>query len=125
MHASPTLFGWGSLDPMELYHHYSGDVQGVEFYNPGYYRNPEVDRHLQSAINAKNWQEALPFWQKVEWDGKQGVGVKGDAAWAWLVNLQHTYIANACVDLGEAAPEVHGSWSLLNNLSDWRWRCDS
>lgn len=23
MHANPTLFGWGSLDPMELYHHYS------------------------------------------------------------------------------------------------------
>ncbi len=24
MHANPTLFGWGSLDPMELFHHYSG-----------------------------------------------------------------------------------------------------
>ncbi|MBE8421537.1 ABC transporter substrate-binding protein, partial [Leptospira interrogans serovar Pomona] len=34
MHANPTLFGWGSLDPMELFHHYSGKAAGVEYYNP-------------------------------------------------------------------------------------------
>ena len=47
MHANPTLFGWGSLDPMELYHHYSSKAAGVEYYNPGYYQNPVVDQHLQ------------------------------------------------------------------------------
>ncbi|MFW8236557.1 ABC transporter substrate-binding protein, partial [Klebsiella pneumoniae] len=29
MHANTTLFGWGSLDPMELYHHYSSKAAGV------------------------------------------------------------------------------------------------
>lgn len=123
MHASPTLFGWGSLDPMELYYLYSGKVKGVEFYNPGYYSNARVDRHLQNAINSKSWQAAVPYWQQVEWDGEQGAGIQGDAAWAWLLNLKHTYVANACIDLGESAPEIHGSWSLLNNLSDWKWHC--
>ncbi len=47
----------------------------------------------------------------------------GDAAWAWLLNVQHTYLANRCIDLGKGAPEIHGSWSLLNNLQDWRWTC--
>ncbi|MDI5536201.1 YdcF family protein, partial [Salmonella enterica subsp. enterica serovar Montevideo] len=42
-----------------------------------------------------------------EWDGKQGVGVQGDAAWAWLLNIQHTYLANPCIDLGKGAPEIH------------------
>ncbi|MGL6231116.1 ABC transporter substrate-binding protein [Aeromonas rivipollensis] len=123
MHANPVLMGWGSLDPMELYHHYQSGSGGVEFYNPGYYSNPMVDSHLKQALDAPNWQAAVPFWQQVEWDGKTGAGVQGDAAWAWLLNVQHTYLANRCIDLGKGAPEIHGSWSLLNNLQDWRWTC--
>ena len=123
MHANPVLMGWGSLDPMELYHHYQSGSAGVEFYNPGYYQNPVVDGHLKQALDAPNWQAAVPFWQQVEWDGKTGAGVQGDAAWAWLLNVQHTYLANRCIDLGKGAPEIHGSWSLLNNLQDWRWTC--
>ncbi|MFM5413546.1 ABC transporter substrate-binding protein [Aeromonas dhakensis] len=123
MHANPVLMGWGSLDPMELYHHYQSGSAGVEFYNPGYYQNPVVDGHLKQALDAPNWQAAVPFWQQVEWDGKTGSGVQGDAAWAWLLNVQHTYLANRCIDLGKGAPEIHGSWSLLNNLQDWRWTC--
>ncbi|WP_421332189.1 ABC transporter substrate-binding protein [Aeromonas sp. 603607] len=123
MHANPVLMGWGSLDPMELYHHYQSGSGGVEFYNPGYYSNPVVDGHLKQALDAPNWQAAVPFWQQVEWDGKTGAGVQGDATWAWLLNVQHTYLANYCIDLGKGAPEIHGSWSLLNNLQDWRWTC--
>ncbi|WP_324062645.1 ABC transporter substrate-binding protein [Aeromonas caviae] len=123
MHANPVLMGWGSLDPMELYHHYQSGSGGVEFYNPGYYSNLVVDGHLKQALDAPNWQAAVPFWQQVEWDGKRGAGVQGDAAWAWLLNVQHTYLANRCIDLGKGAPEIHGSWSLLNNLQDWRWTC--
>ncbi|MCC0183816.1 nickel ABC transporter substrate-binding protein [Aeromonas hydrophila] len=123
MHANPVLMGWGSLDPMELYHHYQSGSAGVEFYNPGYYSNPVVDGHLKQALDATDWQAAVPFWQQVEWDGKTGSGVQGDAAWAWLLNVQHTYLANRCIDLGKGAPEIHGSWSLLNNLQDWRWTC--
>lgn len=123
MHANPTLFGWGSLDPMELYHHYSSKAAGVEYYNPGYYQNPVVDQHLQQALDAPTWQQAVPFWQQVEWDGKTGVGVKGDAAWAWLLNVQHTYLTDECIDLGKGAPEIHGSWSLLNSVDNWKWTC--
>ncbi|MGU5757271.1 hypothetical protein, partial [Aeromonas caviae] len=41
----------------------------------------------------------------------------------WGQIQQHTYLANRCIDLGKGAPEIHGSWSLLNNLQDWRWTC--
>ena len=50
-----------------------------------------------------NWQAAVPFWQQVEWDGKTGAGVQGMPAWAWLLNVQHTYLANRCIDLGKGA----------------------
>lgn len=123
MHSNPTLFGWGSLDPTELFHHYSKQAAGVEYYNPGYYSNPVVEEHLKQAVDAPDWQKALPFWQQVEWDGEQGAGVQGDASWAWLLNIQHTYLANPCINLGKGAPEMHGSWSVLNNLDDWTWTC--
>ncbi|MDM3685580.1 ABC transporter substrate-binding protein [Proteus mirabilis] len=123
MHSNPTLFGWGSLDPMELYHHYSMNAAGVGYYNPGYYKNPAVEKHLQAALDAPTWQQAVPHWQAVEWDGKNGVGIKGDAAWAWLMNIQHTYLTDPCVDLGTGAPEIHGSWSLLNSVDTWKWTC--
>ena len=123
MHANPTLFGWGSLDPMELYHHYSSNTAGVSYYNPGYYQNKAVDKHLQQALDAPDWQQAIPHWQAVDWDGKNGAGIRGDAAWAWLLNIQHTYLVNPCVDLGKGAPEIHGAWSALNNLDSWKWTC--
>lgn len=123
MHANPTLFGWGSLNPMELYHHYSSKLVGMEYFNPGYYANPKVDEHLQNAISSPDWQSAIPHWQRVEWDGQTGVGIQGDVSWAWLVNLKHTYLSNPCLDIGEGAPEAHGDWSLLNNLDNWRWTC--
>lgn len=40
-----------------------------------------------------------------------------------MLNIQHTYLANPCIDLGKGAPEIHGSWSVLNNLDDWTWTC--
>lgn len=123
MHANPTLFGWGSLDPMELYHHYSSKAAGVGYYNPGHYKNAEVDKHLQQALDAPGWQQAIPHWQRVDWDGQHGTGIRGDAAWAWLLNIQHTYLVNPCIDLGKGAPEIHGSWSALNNLDSWQWTC--
>ncbi|NGE24556.1 ABC transporter substrate-binding protein, partial [Klebsiella pneumoniae] len=92
MHANPTLFGWGSLDPMELVHHYSSKAAGVEFYNPGYYKNPQVDAILEKAMSAPDQEAAIPVWQQVDWNGKTGTGIKGDAAWAWLLNVQHTYV---------------------------------
>lgn len=123
MHANPTLFGWGSLDPMELYHHYASRLGGEGYFNPGYYANSTVDEHLKQAVEAPDWQAAIPYWQKVDWDGKTGAGVRGDAAWVWLLNLNHTYLINPCVSLGEGAPEAHGDWTVLNNLDGWRWTC--
>ncbi|WP_392564842.1 ABC transporter substrate-binding protein [Orbus wheelerorum] len=123
MHANPTLFGWGSLDPMELVHNYSSKAAGIGYYNPGYYKNPQVDEILEQALRQADQKMAIPLWQKVDWNGKTGTGIKGDAAWAWLVNVQHIYLLNNCVELGKSAPEIHGSWSVLNNVDEWRWTC--
>lgn len=123
MHSNPTLFGWGSLDPMELVHNYSSKAAGVGFYNAGYYKNAAVDKLIEEALRQPDQTAAIPLWQKVDWDGKTGTGIQGDAAWAWLMNVQHIYLQNNCVELGKSAPEIHGSWSVLNNVDEWAWTC--
>lgn len=123
MHANPTLFGWGSLDPMELVHNYSSKAAGVGFYNPGYYKNPAIDEIIEEALRQPDQAAAIPLWQQVDWNGQTGTGIQGDAAWAWLMNIQHIYLLDNCVELGKGAPEIHGSWSVLNNVDDWAWTC--
>ena len=91
MHANPTLFGWGSLDPMELFHHYSNQAAGVEYYNPGYYSNPVVEQHLKQAIDAPDWQKRCRSGNKLRM-GWQARGWRaGRCCTAWLLNIQHTY----------------------------------
>ena len=123
MHANPTLFGWGSLDPMELVHNYSSKTAGVGYYNAGYYKNAAVDGLIEEALRQPDQAAATPIWQKIDWDGKTGTGIQGDAAWAWLMNVQHIYLLNNCVEIGKSAPEIHGSWSVLNNIDEWTWTC--
>ncbi len=78
---------------------------------------------IEKALAQADQDAAIPLWQQVDWNGNTGVGIKGDAPWAWLMNLQHIYLLNNCVDLGTSAPEIHGSWSVLNNVDEWAWTC--
>lgn len=53
------------------------------------------------------------------------IGGEGDAAWAWLVNLDHTYFVDECLDIGEPQVEPHGhGWPITANISEWEWTCE-
>ncbi len=124
MHSNAVLFGWGSHDPLEVYHLYSATMAGVEYYNAGYYSNPVVSEHLEKAQQAPTFEASLPHWKNAQWDGKTGPGMKGDAYWAWLVNLNHIYFVNKCLDIGPRQIEPHGhGYPLTWNLQDWKWTC--
>jgi peptide/nickel transport system substrate-binding protein len=79
-----------------------------------------VDRYLASAMAAPSEKEAIPFWKKAQWDGETGFSAKGDAAWAWLVNLDHTYFVSDELDIGKTRTEQHGSF-IVANLPEWKW----
>jgi peptide/nickel transport system substrate-binding protein len=62
-----------------------------------------------------------------QWDSdqQQGFTAKGDAAWAWLVNLDHTYFVNECLDIGQPQVEPHGhGWPITAGIADWTWTCE-
>jgi peptide/nickel transport system substrate-binding protein len=124
-HSNVVLFGWGSHDQTEMYNLYHSKAAQGDFYNAGYYANSEIDKTLDLAMGAPTEEEAIAFWKAAQWNGQQGFTAKGDAAWAWLVNLDHTYFVSSCLDIGNPQVEPHGhGWPITANIAQWKWTCD-
>jgi peptide/nickel transport system substrate-binding protein len=124
MHANVVVFGWGSHNPLEVYYLYHSQFAGTGSYNPGFYKNAKVDAYLDAAQKASSFEASFPFWQEAEWDGEEGFSARGDASWAWLVNLDHVYFVQSCLDLGKLQTEPHGhGWPITAGVLNWRWTC--
>jgi ABC-type dipeptide transport system, periplasmic component len=122
MHSNAILFGWGSHDQIEMNNLYNSKYMGVDYYNAGYYSNATVDEYLNKALSANNENEANEYWKKAQWDGKTGLGAKGDAPWAWLVNLNHLYLVRDNLNIGKQKIHPHGhGWPLTDNIEEWHW----
>lgn len=122
MYSNAVLMGWGSHDPHEMYNVYSRKYAGVDYYNTGFYQNNTVDEYFEKALSALNEKEALEFWKKAQWDGETGLSAKGDAPWAWLVNIDHLYLVKDGLDIGKQRIHPHGhGWPVTNNIEEWRW----
>ncbi|MBP2336724.1 peptide/nickel transport system substrate-binding protein [Saccharothrix coeruleofusca] len=125
MHADAVLFGWGSHDPTEMFNLHHSALAGTELWNPGFYASAEVDAHLDAAMAATDPEQATAHWKAAQHDGRgNGFGPAADAAWAWLVNLEHTYFVDSCLDVGEPGVEPHGhGWPITSGIVGWRWKC--
>ncbi|MGE7622987.1 ABC transporter substrate-binding protein [Viridibacillus sp. NPDC096237] len=122
MYSNPVLMGWGSHDPHEMYNIYSSKSAGIEYYNTGYYQNKMVDSYFEKALRSKNEEEAIELWKKAQWDGTTGLSAKGNAPWAWLVNINHLYLVKDGLDIGDQRIHVHGhGWPATDNIVDWKW----
>jgi len=125
MHSEPIMFGWGSHTPLAVYSLYESTLGGVDYFNAGYFSNPKVDAHFAAAQAAESLEASYPEWQQAEWDGTTGFGPKGEAGWAWLVNLNHIYYVNECLDIGPTQTEPHGhGWPITALIQNWKWTCD-
>ncbi len=124
MHSTPVLFGWGSHSPEEVYSLYQSSFAGIDYYNAGYFSNATVDAHFADAQAAPSLEASYPFWKQAEWDGTTGFSAKGDAGWAWMVNLDHVYFVGQCLDIGKTQIEPHGhGWPVTATLQNWKWTC--
>ncbi|WP_285294636.1 ABC transporter substrate-binding protein [Aureimonas altamirensis] len=125
MHSEPVMFGFGSHSPFEVYSLYHSSLAGRGYMNPTFYANATVDGHLDAAQAAPGMEASYPHWRAAAFDGDTGYGSRGDAAYAWLVNLTHVYLVGACLDIGEAQIEPHGhGWPITAGIAGWRWTCD-
>lgn len=125
MHSNVIVFGGGSHDPSQMYDLYHSSSAQGDTTNAGYYANPTVDRMLDQAMKAASESEAIPLWQAAQWNGQTGFTTKGDAAWAWLVNLDHTYFVSTCLNIGKPQVEPQGrGWPITANITQWKWVCN-
>ncbi len=124
-HSFVIVYGFGSHSPLEmdkLYHSNPGEPM---YWNAGFYSNPVVDGYLDQARASASFEAAVPLWQKAQWDGKNGFSVPGDAAWAWMVNLDHTYFIKKGLEVGKSQMEPHGhGWPITANINQWKWTRD-
>lgn len=124
-HTHVVVYGFGDHSPLEMYKLYHTPGPEPMYWNAGFYSNPAVDAYLERARGAESFEASIPFWQKAQWDGETGFSVQGDAAWAWLVNLDHTYFVNECLDIGRSQMEPHGhGWPVTANIHQWAWTCE-
>ncbi|MBC5997393.1 ABC transporter substrate-binding protein [Romboutsia ilealis] len=123
IHSEAVLFGFGSGDPSELYNLYSSKAAGggIPWDNAGYYKNKTVDSYIDKAFASENEEEALEFWKKAQWDGTTGFSNKGDATYAWLVNVNHVYIMSEDLDIGTPVVQPHGG-RIFDNVTEWSWK---
>jgi len=124
-HSNVIVYGFGDHSPLEMVKLYHTSGPEPMYWNAGFYSNPAVDKYLEQARTADSFEKSIPFWQKAQWDGKTGFTVPGDAAWAWMVNLDHTYFVNKCLNVGKSQMEPHGhGWPITTNIQEWKWTCE-
>ncbi|WP_322804761.1 ABC transporter substrate-binding protein [Vibrio alfacsensis] len=118
MHSNPVLMGFGSHSASEVAFLYHSNFAGIDFYNSGFYKEKEVDTLINKAKSAASWESSLTFWKNAQ----QRASL--DEPWTWLVNLDHLYAANNCLDLGDPITEPHAhGWPIVSNIDEWRWIC--
>lgn len=124
-HTDAVMFGWGSHDPTEMYNLHHSSMAGAGSLNAGFFIDDQVDTYLDLAMGATSPEEANVWWRAAQLDEDgHGFTAPSLAAWAWLVNLDHTYYADECLDLGDLQVEPHGhGWPITAGILGWRWTC--
>ncbi|MDR7666675.1 ABC transporter substrate-binding protein [Methanosarcina sp. Z-7115] len=118
-HSTPVIFGFGSLDPTDLYlKYYSKSYDPSSYNNVIMYNNSVVDNYLRTAITSVDQDTANKNWQLAAWDGTTGFSEKGDATWLWLASIDYLYIMDEDLDIGIPKIQPHGA-DIFGNILEW------
>lgn len=118
--STPVVFGYGSLDPTDVYRKYdSKSYDPSNYHNVGKYGNPVVDTYLKAAMTSTDPADAIKNWQLAAWDGKTGYSAKGDATWVWMATINYMYILDEKLDIGTPKIQPHGA-DIFGNILEWK-----
>ena len=119
-HSTPVVFGFGSLDPTEIYlRYYSKSYNPSNYNNIIMYNNPVVDGYLRTAITSFDPNTANKNWQLAAWDGTTGYSAKGDATWMWIATINYLFIMDEDLDIGTPKIQPHGA-DIFGNILEWK-----
>ena len=119
-YSTPVLFGFGSLDPTDIYlRYYSKSYDPSNYNNLIMYNNSVVDNYLKTAITSFDQDTANENWQLAAWDGTTGFSEKGDATWLWMATINYVYIMDDDLDIGTPRIQPHGA-NIFGNILEWK-----
>ena len=121
-YSTPVLWGYGSIDPTDMYLRYysvrSGSGKNSKYNNVIFYNNSVVDKNLRNAMTTFN-NNSNNYWKAAAWDGTTGYSEKGNATWLWMATLKYVYVVKDNLDIGTPGLQPHGS-DIFNNIYDWK-----
>lgn len=117
-YSDPVLWGWGTNSPLETNALYRSTSEG----NYAGYASEACDAYLDAALAQPSVEGSFAYWKLAQWDGEQGFAPQGEAAWAWLANIDHLYFVREGLRIAPQKPHPHGyGWSFANNIDRWTW----
>lgn len=121
-HDSALLYAGGRQHAGQFYTSHHPDMAGRGWTNITFYNNPKVTEYLERAMKSPDLEEANKYWKLAQWDGETGASTLGDLANVWLVRINHTYIGDERIDVGNQGIHSHGhDWALIANIAEWKW----
>ncbi|MDD3041932.1 MAG: ABC transporter substrate-binding protein [Methanosarcinaceae archaeon] len=119
-HSTPIVFGYGSLDPTDIYlRYYSKSYDPSNYNNIIMYNNSAVDNYLRTALTSFDQNTANKNWQLAAWDGNTGYSEKGDATWLWMATINYLFIMDEDIDIGTPKIQPHGA-DIFGNILEWK-----
>lgn len=121
-HEISMLYAGGRHNPNQFFQSHHLSTAGKGWTNVTFYNNPKVTEYLEKAMRASSLEEANKYWKLAQWDGDTGASTKGDIPYVWLVRINHTYVGDKRIDVGNQGMHSHGhDWSLIANIAEWTW----
>lgn len=121
-HEISMLYAGGRHNPNQFFQSHHPSTAGKGWTNVTFYNNPKVTEYLEKAMRASSLEEANKYWKLAQWDGDTGASTKGDIPYVWLVRINHTYVGDKRIDVGNQGMHSHGhDWSLIANIAEWTW----
>ncbi|MDQ1254833.1 MAG: Nickel transporter substrate-binding protein, partial [Euryarchaeota archaeon] len=118
--STPNVWGYGSLDPNDIYlRYYSKSYDPSKRNNIIMYNNSVVDNYLRTAITSSDQDTAIKNWQLAAWDGTTGFSEKGDATWMWMSTINYVFIMDDNLDIGTPKIQPHGA-DIFGNILEWK-----
>lgn len=119
-YSTPNVWGYGSLDPTDIYlRYYSKSYDPSTRNNVIMYNNPAVDKYLRTAITSPDQETANKNWQLAAWDGTTGFSAEGDASWMWMATINYVYIMDEDLDIGTPKIQPHGA-DIFGSILEWK-----
>lgn len=121
-HEVALLYAGGRHNPNPFYDSHHPNRAGKGWTNVTFYNNPAVTEYIEKAMTSSDQDEANTYWKLAQWDGNTGASVRGDLPNVWLVRINHTYVGDERIDVGNQGLHSHGhDWSLIANIAEWTW----